>query len=49
MNGYLDFDLMKKYPNKYNLTPKNIKTVKVLDWDSLKNILGTIKLCIIEQ
>lgn len=36
MNGYLDFDLMKKYPNKYNLTPKNIKTVKVLDWDRLK-------------
>lgn len=36
MNSYLDFDLMKKYPNKYNLTPKNIKTVKVLDWDRLK-------------
>lgn len=36
MNGYLDFDLIKKYPNKYNLTPKNIKTVKVLDWDRLK-------------
>lgn len=36
MNGYLDFDLMKKYPNKYNLTPKNIKTIKVLDWDRLK-------------
>lgn len=36
MNSYLDFDLMKKYPNKYNLTPKNIKTIKVLDWDRLK-------------
>lgn len=36
MNGYLDFDLIKKYPNKYNLTPKNISTVKVLDWDRLK-------------
>lgn len=36
MNGYLDFELMKKYPNKYNLTPKNMKTVKVLDWDRLK-------------
>ena len=37
MNSYLDFDLMKKYPNKYNLTSKNIKTVKVLDWDRFKN------------
>lgn len=36
MNSYLDFDLMKKYPNKYNLTPKNISTIKVLDWDRLK-------------
>lgn len=36
MNGYLDFNLIKKYPNKYNLTPKNIKTIKVLDWDRLK-------------
>lgn len=41
MNGYLDFDLMKKYPNKYNLTPKNIKTIKVLDWDRLKNDVYT--------
>lgn len=36
MNRYLDYGLMKKYPNKYNLTPKNIKTIKVLDWDRLK-------------
>lgn len=42
MNSYLDFDLMKKYPNKYNLTPKNIKTVKVLDWDRLKEHTYTL-------
>ena len=33
---YMDFDLIKKYPNKYNLTPKNIKKLKVLDWERLK-------------
>lgn len=33
---YMDFDLIKKYPNKYNLTPKNIKALKVLDWERLK-------------
>ena len=36
MHKYFDADLAKKYPNKYNLTPKNIKTIKVLDWDRLK-------------
>lgn len=35
-NHYLDIKLINKYPNKYNLTPKNIKTLKVLDWDKLK-------------
>lgn len=33
---YMDYDLAKKYPNKYNLTPKNIKKLKILDWDRLK-------------
>ncbi len=36
MNKYMDFDLIKRYPNKYNLTPKSIKTLKVLDWERLK-------------
>ncbi len=36
MNKYIDFDLIKKYPNKYNLTPKNIKKLKILDWERLK-------------
>lgn len=35
-NLYFDFDLIKKHPNKYNLTPKNIKKLKVLDWERLK-------------
>ena len=33
---YMDFDLIKKYPNKYNLTPENIKKLKVLDWEKLR-------------
>lgn len=33
---YIDFDLIEKYPNKYNLTPKNIKKLKILDWEKLK-------------
>lgn len=33
---YMDFDLVKKVPNKYNIKPKNIKKLKVLDWDRLK-------------
>ena len=36
MRKYIDFDLIKKYPNKYNLTPKNIKKLKILDWERLK-------------
>ena len=35
---YMDFDLIKKYPNKYNLTPKKIKTLKILDWKKLKEL-----------
>lgn len=33
---YMDFKLIEKYPNKYNLTPAKIKDLKVLDWDRLK-------------
>ena len=33
---YMDFDLIKQYPNKYNLTPKHIKKLKILDWERLK-------------
>ena len=35
-NHYLDIGLIKKYPNKYNLTPKKINQLKVLDWEQLK-------------
>jgi hypothetical protein len=33
---YIDFKLIEEYPNKYNLTPKSIKKLKILDWDRLK-------------
>ena len=33
---YIDYDLIKQNPNKYNLTPKNITKLKVLDWKKLK-------------
>jgi len=32
---YIDF-LMNKYPNKYNLKPKDIKNLKILDWERLR-------------
>lgn len=35
-NNYIDFDLIKANPNKYNLTPKNIKNLIIADWDRLK-------------
>lgn len=35
-NRYIDYELIKKYPNKYNLTPKKIDQLKVLDWGKLK-------------
>ena len=31
-----NFKLIEEYPNKYNLTPKSIKKLKILDWDRLK-------------
>lgn len=34
--SYIDFKLIEQYPNKYGFTPKNIKTVQILDWDKLK-------------
>lgn len=36
MKRYIDFKLIEKHPNKYNLTPKNIKKLKILNWDKLK-------------
>ena len=33
---YIDFGLVKKVPNKYNIKPKDIKKLKVLDWNKLK-------------
>ena len=36
MRRYINFDLIKKYPNKYNLTPKKIKKLKIIDWEKLK-------------
>lgn len=33
---YMDFDLIKKHPNKYGLTPAKIKKLKILDWERLK-------------
>lgn len=33
---YIDFALIKLHPNKYNITPKKIKKIKVLDWEKLK-------------
>lgn len=35
-NHYIDLDLIQKYPNKYQFTPENIKTIKVLNWPELK-------------
>ena len=35
-NYYTDFKLIKQYPNKYNLKPSDIKTLKILDWERLK-------------
>ena len=37
MSGlYMDYKLIEKYPNKYKLTPRNIKKLMVVDWDKLK-------------
>lgn len=34
--NYIDFGLIEKYPNKYNIQPKDIKNLKILDWNMLK-------------
>ena len=36
MTKYIDYGLTKKYPNKYHLTPKSIKKLRILDWNRLK-------------
>ena len=33
---YIDYKLIEQNPNKYNLIPKDIKKLEVLDWDKLK-------------
>ena len=33
---YIDFKLIEKVPNKYNIKPEDIKKLKVLDWNKLK-------------
>ena len=40
MRRYIDFDLTKRFPNKYNITPDSIKKFKVLDWPCLKKHCG---------
>lgn len=37
MNKYLDIDLIKLFPNKYNLTLDNVTQLKVLDWKRLED------------
>jgi hypothetical protein len=38
MIRYIDYGLTDKYPNKYHITPKSIKKLKILDWDRLKKL-----------
>ena len=38
MNKYIDFKLIETVPNKYNIKPKDITKLKVLDWDKLKKV-----------
>ena len=38
MVKYIDYGLTKKYPNKYHLTPKTIRKLRILDWDMLKKV-----------
>lgn len=33
---YIDYVLIRQNPNKYNIKPKDIKKLKVLDWNKLK-------------
>lgn len=34
----MDYELIKKIPNKYGLFPKDIKRLRVLDWGKLKEV-----------
>lgn len=36
MSRYIDYKLIDEVPNKYNLTPKNIKKLQILNWGKLK-------------
>lgn len=36
---YIDYDLIKQHPNRYNITPESIKRLRVLNWDKLKQIM----------
>lgn len=33
---YIDYNLIEQYPNKYNFTQDNIKTISVKDWNKLR-------------
>ncbi len=33
---YIDFELIKQYPNKYDLTVESIQHLHIADWDRLK-------------
>lgn len=34
----MNYDLIKQYPNKYNLTISKIKKLVIVDWDKLKTL-----------
>ena len=36
MGKYIDYKLIDEVPNKYNLTPKDIKKLHILNWEKLK-------------
>ena len=38
MSRYIDFKLTETVPNKYNIKPKDITKLKVLDWEKLKKV-----------
>lgn len=35
MGKYIDYKLIDENPNKYNLLPKDIKNLRILDWERL--------------
>lgn len=38
MSNCIDFEAIKKVPNKYNIKPTYIRKLVVIDWDKLKKI-----------